>query len=205
MAAPFTGGASLAALAPLMGDAIGKATSASGNNRLNQEQLGISANRDNIAGNAAAENALMNRSELEGKERHNALIDVARASDTRNPNISQFNTHAPKVNSPEYMSTLTALEQAGMARLKADPTYSTDHMTPLRTYKPLDIANLQGATGTKPGLFERIGQFAGPALSVYGAMNRGGASVPSGNTGQRLGLNIGPFADDESDSILTDN
>lgn len=177
------GGASLwsqaARLAGPVGSAIGKATSAAGNNRLNQENLALQANRDNISGNTAAENALMNRSEREALERRSALIDVARASDTRNPNVSQFNTHAPAKYSDEYMSTLTALEQAGVARLKADPTYSTNNMTPLRSYQPLDITNLQGATNTKPSLMERIGQYAGPVLSAYGAVR--GNSAARGN------------------------
>lgn len=179
-----------AGLAGPIGKAIGGASSAAGNNRLTQEQLSLQANRDNINGQKAAEDALMGRSVKEAAERKSALVDVARASDTRNPNISEFNTRGPKTYSDEYMNTLTALEQAGMARLKADPQYSTNNMPGLRTYQPLDIADLQGATNTKPGLMERIGGMVGPALSVYG-----------GVTGQRAAV-VPPRArvtDDEDD------
>jgi hypothetical protein len=94
-------------------------------------------------------------------------VDVARANDSRNQNIGEFNTRGPKVYSQEYTDALTALEQKGLARLKADPSYSTDQMTPLRTYQPLDIKDMQGATGSKASLMERIGQYAGPAMSAY--------------------------------------
>jgi hypothetical protein len=161
--------AQAAKLAQMGGSAIGKMTTAAGNNRLDQEQLALGANRDNIAGNKAAEDALMERSKLEGSERRSALIDVARASDTRNPNRSVYNTSAPKVNSPEYMSTLTDLEQRAMGRLKTDAAYGTNNMTPLAGYKPLNLKELQEETDTKPSLMERIGQYAGPAMSLYGA------------------------------------
>lgn len=151
-----------------IGGAIGKAGTASGNNRLSQETLAMQANRDNIAGNTASENAAIARAKLEATERRSSLIDVARASDTRNPNRSPFDTAAPKTYSPDYMSSLTALEKAGLSRLQADPTYSTNKMAPLRTYQPLDITNMPGATNTNPSLLERIGQYAGPALSLFG-------------------------------------
>lgn len=156
-------------IAGLAGPAIGKATTAAGNNRLNQEQLALGANRDNIVGNTAAENALEARSTQEAKERDSARRDVARASYIQNPSISQFNTHAPQQYSDAYKQSLTALEQQGLARLKADPTYSTNHMPTLAGYKPLDIANLQGETNTAPGLWSQIGEFASPAFSTYGA------------------------------------
>lgn len=168
--APFTAGTSLAALPSALGKAVGGAATAAGNNRLNQEELALQANRDNITGNTAAETALLNRSKQEGTERRSALIDMARASDTRNQNISPFNTRGPKKYSDDYMQALTALEQAGLTRLKADPTYSTNHMAGLRSYQPLDIKNLQGSTNTQPSIWERRGQFAGPALSVVGAL-----------------------------------
>lgn len=159
-------------LAGAAGSAIGKATTASGNNRLNQEQLAIGVNRDNISGNKAAEDALMERSKLEDVQRVAARKDVLRASNATNQSVSPFNTVGPKKYSDSYLSSLSELEKRGVARLQADPTYSTDKMTPLRTYQPLDITDLQGATNTSPSLMEQIGQYAGPVLSTYGAASQ---------------------------------
>lgn len=153
-----------------IGSAIGKAASAAGQNRVNQEGDALQANRDNVVGNQAYENQLMARAKQDASERHNALIDVARASDERNPNISPFNTRGPKTYSPEYLSTLTALEQAGVKRLATDPTNSMNTVPPLRPYKPLDITDVQGATGTRPSIWEQIGNYAAPALTTYGAL-----------------------------------
>jgi hypothetical protein len=130
----------------------------------------MQANRDNVSGNNAAENALMGRAQQEMLERRAVLIDLARASRAKNPRVSEFNTRGPRQHSDEYMAGLTALEQRGLERLKAAPSYATDKMTPLRTYQPLDIKNLQGATNTRPGAMEQIGQWAGPGLSLYGAL-----------------------------------
>jgi hypothetical protein len=156
------------------GGAIGAATSASGQNRLNQQNLTMQANRDNIAGNASYENSLGKRAEQEAAERKRARMDIMRASAVKNPNVSQFNTQGPRKYSPEMLAAMTELEKRGLQRLQMEDQYTTDKMPKLAGYTPLatNAKQLQKQTGTEKGLMETIGDFAAPGLSIVDAVRR---------------------------------
>ena len=154
------------------GTTISGATQAAGQNRLNQEQLALQANQQNITGQSAFETEMMNRAKLEEQQRKDALKDVYRQSYVSNPRSSPYNVAGAPTYSAGYKSALSGLEQQGLSRLKTSPQYGTDVMPGLKPYNPLDIKNLQAATGTEPSAFERIGQVAGPAMSVFDYVSR---------------------------------
>lgn len=81
------------------GQAIGAASTAAGQNRLDQERLGLEA------------------ASIDAAQRRAALQDVARANMMTNPRVSPFDpVGAPKY-SPQYTSTLQQLAQQGTSRL----------------------------------------------------------------------------------------
>jgi hypothetical protein len=155
--------------------AIGRANTAAGNNRLNQQGLTMQANRDNIAGTRSYETMLQERAAQEAALRKQALRDVTLANDVRNPHISQFNTRGPVANTPEYMSAMSELEKRGLSRLQQQDAYTTDKLPALQPYQPLptDANGLQDRTGTKKSILETVGDYAGPAMSIYSNYFRG--------------------------------
>jgi hypothetical protein len=147
--------------------AIGSAATASGNNRLNQEQIGVGVNRDNIAGNAQYEDQLLARAALEAKERQLALRDIMRRNAMVNPHISEFNTRGPVKYSDAMTAALSELEKRGLERVQSAPRYDSTTLPDVRAYTPIDIKDVQGATGTKKGAAETIADYAAPALDIY--------------------------------------
>lgn len=146
-----------------LGSEIGGATKAAGATQLANAQVGVAANNSNISGNQAFENALMARAKLEAGQRSGALADVYRNSVTNNPSRSPFNTSAPKVQSPEYLSTLASLAAQGQKTLAAPAQYAPGSMpaqAPYTPYKP----------DTDPSTMQTIGNWAGPALGTIGAL-----------------------------------
>lgn len=158
-----------------VGGAVGKATAASGQNRLNQQTLAMQANRDNIAGTNAYENAAQQRAVMEAAARKTAINDVMRSSAVLHPNRSQFNTHAPMAYSPAMLASMTELEKRGLERIKMPDQYTADKMPTLAQYRPLptDASGLQRATGTSKGTLESIGDWAAPGMSILDAVMRG--------------------------------
>jgi hypothetical protein len=148
--------------------AVGRADTAAGNNRLNQQQLSMQANRDNILGNNSYEKALQDRAAQEAALRKQALKDVTLANDVRNPHISQFNTQGARPNTPEYMSAMSELEKRGLSRLQQQDAYTTDKLPALQPYQPLptDANGLQDRTGTKKSILESVGDYASPVMSI---------------------------------------
>jgi hypothetical protein len=117
------------------GKGAGDASTAAGQNRLDQEKLGLEAAPVDLA------------------QRRIALQDVARASGQANPRISPFDPVGARPISPQYQSTLSMLAQQGQNRLQS----------PLSTVSP---STLQDATGTQKGTLEKIGDYAGPTMTV---------------------------------------
>ena len=178
--APFTGGASLAALPSILkmgvagasalagatGQGIGAATTASGANRLDQEKLALQAQGQNIQGLSEFERQLLARAELEDKQRAGGRQDLYRASRAANPRVSPYNpVGAPKY-SPEFLQGISALGTEGLRRTTAPTQYSSGQLPAMTPYTPLDIKNVQGATGTQKGILEKAGDWAGPGLSI---------------------------------------
>lgn len=155
-----------------LGSAIGGATSAAGDDRRYQENAALLANGQNINGLSLMERALMERAAAERTERSGAAVDVARADHVANPRVGPFNPAGPPVHSDQFRSVTSALGDQGAARLTAGPQYSTNTLKPVPVYTPLDIRNVQGATGTNKGALERVGDWAGPGLSLTGRVIR---------------------------------
>lgn len=161
------------------GKAAGAATTAAGQNRLNQEQLALQANGQNIQGTSAFERALLERSLAEQNQRKQAARDVFMASRAANPVRSPYNTSAPPQMSDAYKGTLSALEKAGVDQLATPAKYSMAAAPAMTPYTPLDIKNLQGATGTQKGTLEKIGDWAAPGLSLASILARLGSRKPT--------------------------
>lgn len=150
-----------------IGGAIGSATEAAANDRQTQEHAGLTANGQNIAGQSAFESQMLAREHAEQQERQQNLKDVYRNSIARNPNRSPFNPTAGPHYSDQYLSTLGSIGEQGAARLSSAPTYSTDKMPAVKPYTPINPADVQGATGSRPSTLENVGRWTGPALSTY--------------------------------------
>lgn len=165
------GGSTLGKIGDILGAAgtgVSNATTAAGNNALDQEKLGLEANAQNITGNTAFETAMLNRAKQEGTERTGALKDVYRKSYSENPSVGPFNPKGAPTFSQQYKDTLSGLADQGAGKLKESPTYSTDKMAPVTPYIPIKPDDVQGATGTEPGTLQKIGNYLGPALNVAG-------------------------------------
>lgn len=149
-----------------IGQAIGKANTAEGQNRLNQENLGLTANGQNITGQSAFEQELMNRAKEEDIQRTKAGKDVYRASYNANPRVSPFDpTGGPKY-SPQYLATAQGLADQGAETLKNPAMYATSAQPALKPYVPIDPKDVQGATNTQQGTLSKIGDYLGPGLST---------------------------------------
>ena len=161
-----------------LGKGVGDATTAAGNNALNQEQLGLQANNSNIAGQSAFENELMNRAKTEAAQRNSALADVYRQSYATNggtgsgPRVSPYNPAGSPAQSPAYLAALKNLQGQGSATLANPAAYSTTAMPTLKPYNPIDPANVQGATNTKPSALQTAGEWVSPALSTLSALSK---------------------------------
>jgi hypothetical protein len=133
------------------GSAIGSASEAAGENRRTDATIGQSAQR-------TYEGALMDRAKLERDQRHDADKDVYRSSFFRTEQPGPYNPKPlPKV-TPEYMGSLSALEQQGLARLAKPPEYDSTKL------KPLTERTIDPATG-----LETTGEWVGPTLNVIGS------------------------------------
>lgn len=183
-AAIGTGGSTLETIAGAAGKGLGAAgdllrfgaqgvagaTDAAGNNRMLQENAGLTANQQNIQGNNAFENQLMNRADLEMKQRHSALKDSYRESYLGNPRVSPFDpAGAPKF-SDAYRATVGNMAGQGNSLLAAAPMYQGAGMPALKPYTPLDIKDVQASTGTTKGTLEKAGDWLAPGLTTTGAI-----------------------------------
>ncbi len=172
------GASSLSKLGSLLGgagSAVGNATTAAGNNALDQEKLGLQANRDNITGQSEFENELMNRSKTESSQRQGSLADIYRQSYSTSdaagtgPKVGPNNKAGSPVYSPAYLKALSDLESQGATKLSKTAQYDTDVMPALKPYTPISPSAVQGATGTSPSTLQKVGGYAAPALTIADA------------------------------------
>lgn len=147
------------------GEAIGKATTAAGQNRLDQEHLALQAHGQNITGQSAFEQQLMARAGLEDRQRIQAAKDAYRNSVAHNLTSSPYNPR-PQVLSDQFKGDMSNVGNAASGRLALPQQYTAGSMSPLAPYTPLDIKNLQASTNTAPSTLEKVGQWAGPISSV---------------------------------------
>lgn len=206
-AVPLTGGASLTALPTLLaagagglsalgggmgaaGEAIGKATTASGNNRLEQEKLALEAQRSNTLGQSEFERQLLARQQAEDTQRQTARKDSYRASVAANPMAGPYNPR-PQVLSPQFTADMANVGTHASSRLANPAKHTVAEMPELSPYVPLDIQNLQEATGTEKGGLEKFGDWAGPISSVISQlMKRFGATADSADTPSYMDKNM---------------
>lgn len=150
-----------------VGKGIGDATTAAGQNRLNQENLGLEANQQNISGQSAFENELMARAKLENDQRQQALKDAYRSSYAQSPHADLWgNSSQPQPYSPSYIKGLQNLDTQATSKLASGPQYDTSKMPGLQPYAPVPINNVPGATGTQPTGLEKAGSWVGPAATI---------------------------------------
>ncbi len=167
----LTGLSTLGKIGGLLGgaaNAVGAAGQAEGNNALDQEKLALQANRDNISGMTAYEQALMGRAHEEDAQRKTALKNVYMDSYAHNPNVSPFNTTGGPHYSQQYLQTIGDLSRQGGQKLSTPGQYDTNGMPVLNSYNPIDPRNVQGATNTKPGAINQVGNWLSPTLSIAG-------------------------------------
>lgn len=160
------------------GSAIGAATTAAGQNRLDQEKMVMDANQQNISGNQAMENELMARAAEEDAQRKTALKQMVLQSDMANPAHSPFDpVAAPKPNSA-LEATLQNLTSQDSSMLANPSSTQVSTMAPVPTYTalPTNAQQLQKVTGTAPSLLEKVGNIAGPALTLGGIAANGAAA-----------------------------
>jgi hypothetical protein len=153
-------------IAGSVGQAIGKANTAAGNNRLNQEDAGLKANAQNITGQSAFEQELMNRAKEEDVQRLKAGKDVYRASYNANPRVSPFDPAGAPVYSKQYLDSAQGLADQGASTLAKPAQYATSSMPALNPYTPIDPKNVARDTNTEQGTLSKIGDYVGPAMST---------------------------------------
>lgn len=169
------GGSTLGTISSILGaagPAIGAATQASGNNRLNQENEGLTANGQNITGTRSDVLNQLDVAKANATMENQHLKDQFALEMAKNPRRSPFNP-TMHVMSPEYMAALT--ERANTVK---------DPLAKPTPYAPIDIKNVQGATGTEKGTLETIGDWLSPSLSIASKIpfGRGGSNrIPASN------------------------
>jgi hypothetical protein len=152
------------------GQAVGGAAKDAAADRLATANLALGANRQNIEGMSETERALIGRAKLEEDQRANAQKDIARQSFASTFKGSPFDpTGGPKYSST-YMQVADQLAKQGAGRLATAPQYGTNVMDPLQKYKPIDIKDIPGSTGTTPGGLSNFANVASPIMSTIGAL-----------------------------------
>lgn len=177
------------------GKALGSAASAAGNNRLTQEELALQQERINLEGTNQFEAQLMKRASEEQALKNSMFENLGSANTldltanrAMNPRVSPFDpTGGPKY-SPETLAALKANAARGQTAATTPNQYGASSWSPMTPYKPIDLTQVQQATGTKPGTLEQIGNTGAgtiPWLDFFlkGApkpIQKGAGNVPTG-------------------------
>lgn len=150
-----------------IGQGVGSATTAAGNNALEQEKLALDANALNTSGQSAFVNELLSMADTEGAQRKTALRDLYRSSYVDHPSVSPYNPVGAPVLSDQYRTAVKQLGDQGSSMLAKPLAYDVASM-PSPSFTPINIKDVQGATNTKPGALQKIGNWVGPALTTTG-------------------------------------
>jgi hypothetical protein len=145
----------IAGLLPGVGQSIGAATQAAGQNDLNQEELALKANESNITGTRSdvvnqTDIAKANAQMAARRLRNEFALSVAGS-----PPVGPMGVKGGLAYSPAFMEALAAETRNPATPLKA-PT----------PYTPINIKDVQGATNTAPGTLQKIGEWLGPATTI---------------------------------------
>lgn len=152
------GGSTLGKISSIIGAAgkgIGDATTAAGQNDLNQEQLGLNAANIDISGQKAATDEALAVDKANTQKGQQHLRDQFMLEKAQHPSASPFDVTGGVHYSPEYLSALQKIAAA-------DPTMLA---TPA-PYKPITPSGAQAATGTTPSTLQKIGNIASPVTTV---------------------------------------
>jgi len=183
-AAPFTGGASLAfaPAAAAAGQLIGQSAASAATGRLAESQNDTSRYAAQGGIFNAMQQAQFQRAQQELAQRQFAaqapglrLSNAARGS--MMANAQDINVQHPRANVVHFagsprpsMLTPEARELGGLvSRQMLEQQQSGDQFSPMEMLTPPTLPDVPEA-----GFWERFGQYAGPALSMYGAI--GGAN-----------------------------
>ncbi len=158
--------------ASLAGNAVNGATQAAGQTQLENARLGLTANGQNIQGQSAYEQELMNRAKEEQAQRTDALKNVYRQSYAAAPPTSPYNVAGPPKYSQDYLDALEALKTQGAGKLAKPAQYDTNNIAPLQPYTPYNPNTMSGPGGTQPSTMQTVGNWLGPTLSTIGAIAR---------------------------------
>lgn len=145
----------IAGMLPGVGQSIGAATQAAGQNNLNQEELALKANDSNITGTRSD---VLNQTEI---AKANAQMAARRLRNEFALGVAQTPPTGPMgvkgglAYSPAFMEALAAETRNPATPLKA-PT----------PYTPINIKDVQGATNTKPGTLQQIGEWLAPGATI---------------------------------------
>lgn len=137
------------------GQVVQGATAAAGNNRQLDAQNTLNS-----------EKAWLELATADRQQRADALRDVYRAGVARNPSHGPMDVTPPTID-PNYLATLSPLEQEAMKRLAVPSNFSTANIPPFVPGQP-------GSPGMPrdPSPLETIGTYAAPALSLLSAFGR---------------------------------
>lgn len=160
----------IAKLIGAAGKGVGDAATAAGNNALDQEKLGLTANGQNIAGQSAFEQELIARAKAESDQRGTDLKNIAYSDYAQRQPVSPYNTRGATPHTAQYLAALGNLAGQGASRLATGPQYSTPNMPGLNPYKPINPADVQGATNTHPGTLATVSNWLSPTLSTVSAL-----------------------------------
>lgn len=162
----------IAQLAGTAGSAINGAAQSAGQTQLTNAQLGLTANQQNISGNSAFENELMNRAKLEQSQRTQAEKDAYRQNYLTNGPISPFNPVGRPATTPAYQTTINNLGNQGSQLLTNPAQYNPNAMPALKPYTTYNPNTMSGPGGTMPSTTQQVAQWLGPTLSTIGAISR---------------------------------
>ena len=141
-------------------NAVGSATKTAGQENLLQTNLGMQANRDNIAGENAFQGQQAEMARLEAAQQEAARKNLYRSSVMKNPTVSIENRQGAPTFSSEMIEGLTNLEKAALDRTRTTQ-YSTAQMRAPRDYQPIDPKAI-----APPSTMQTVGNWLAPTLST---------------------------------------
>lgn len=160
-------------LASAAGAALGGASQVASNNRNQQESFALQQEGLNTSGQSAYESELMNRAQEEQALKDAGLQDLGTANTlaltanrASNPRVSPFDpVGAPKY-SPSTLQTLNTNAAQAEKSATSPNLYGASTWSPLKPFTPINLANVQGATGTAPSGWSNAANVVAPALKI---------------------------------------
>ena len=171
MQAPGVGGgaggaaSTLGSILSAAGPAIGSAVQASGQNALNQGEIGVQATNANTSGESAYQNELLNMAKEEATQRATDLGQVETENYAQTRTQDPFDPVGHAAINPQLAGVLSGLSNQGAAGLKNAPQYSTTNLPAPTPYTPLNPNTLG-----QPGAGTTAGNYLAPVLTTLGAV-----------------------------------